>query len=153
MTITTIFLKVDKIREKRLKVRKGNFETVALAIVTFMLVGIIATLANTMLVDVNGVIRSQSVELTATRIERTAYGLKAFDDMKYQMDFGRRYKIFEEDRDDFVSFRFNNKEFVSPLNDDIEYRIMNPDDAKYRRYYCFNKTSASENVLIYRGKC
>lgn len=133
--------------------RKGNFETVALAIVTFMLVGIIATLANSMLVDVNGVIRSESVELTATRIERSAYGLRAFDDMKYQMDFGRRYKIFEENRGDYVSFKFNGEEFIHPLDDTIKYRIINAEGAEYRRFYCFNKTTGSEDVLIYRGRC
>lgn len=136
-----------------MKIRKGNFETMALAIVTFMLVGVIATLSQNMMVDVNGVIRSESVELTATRIERSAFALTAFEDMKHQMDFGRRYRLYTEDRTDYVTFTFNGEEKVHPIDSNINYEIIEPAEENPSRFFCFNKTSGSETVGIYAGRC
>ncbi len=138
------------------KNRKGNFETVALAIVTFMLVGLIATIANSMLVDVNGVIRSESVGMASERMERTVYGVSAMDDIKLQLDYGRYYGLFKEDRLYYISFTFNGQREIAPFNppnSPSSFVLHNEESESTTRYFCLNKTSDSSQVHIYRSKC
>lgn len=133
--------------------RKGNFETVALAIVTFMLVGIISTLASTMLVDVNGIIRSESVDMAAERLERDVYGLSAMEDAKLQLDYGRLYRLYRDNGLYYISFTFNGRKEVSPFNPPIPFNLNNPEDESRTRFFCLNKTQGASEVSIYRGEC
>lgn len=136
-----------------LKSRKGNFETMALAIVTFMLVGIISTLASSMLVDVNGIIRSESVDMASERMERDIYGLAAMEDIKLQLDYGRLYRFHREDREYYISFTFNGKKSIAPFESPVPFVLHNPEDESRTRFFCLNKTSGSDVVHVYRGEC
>lgn len=136
-----------------MKSRKGNFETVALAVVTFMLVGVIASLSSAMLVDTNGIIRSESMDLAAMRMERAIYGISAMEDIKLQLDYGRYYGLYREDRTTYISYTFNNEEHIQPLDTPVNYQIREPAEDHRVRYFCLNKTSQASEVLVYAGKC
>lgn len=135
----------------RTETRKGNFETVALAVVTFMLVGIIATLANSMLVDVGGVIRSESVDMASARMERTVYGIDAMDDIKLQLDYGRRYALFKDNQLYYISFTFNGEREIHPFDPPVGFTLVNEENEDPTRFFCLNKTGGG--VTIYRSKC
>lgn len=136
-----------------IKTRKGNFETVAMAIVTFMLVGVIATLASSMLVDVGGIIRSESVDMAAERLERDIYGLSAMEDIKLQLDYGRFYRLYRENEMYYISFTFNEEEEIAPFNPPVPFYLNNAEDESRTRFFCLNKTAGSDEVSIYRGEC
>ena len=123
----------------------------ALAVVTFMLVGIIATVANSMVIDVAGIIRSESVGMASERMERAVYGMNAMDDIKLEMDYGRRYALFEEDRQRYISFTYNGEETVKPFDPPVGYTLIDEDNENPTRWFCLNKTSTG--VTIYRSKC
>ncbi len=136
--------------------RKGTFETMAVAIVTFMLVGLIATIANSMLVDVGGVIRSESVGMASERMERTVYGVSAMDDIKLQLDYGRGYALFKENKQYYISFTFNGEREISPFDPPDSpgsFNLRNEESESPSRFYCLNKTSGDPVVHIYRSKC
>lgn len=137
-----------------MKYRKGNFETVALAVVTFMLVGVIASLSSAMLVDTEGVIRSESMDLAAMRFERAIYGMSAMEDIKLQLDYGRYYGLYREDQTTYVSYTFNQENNIHPVETPASYEIREPaEENNPSRFFCLNKTSGTSNVLVYAGKC
>ncbi len=143
--------------------RKGLFETIALAVVTMMIIGVISVLGSKFVVDLGQIIRRETVPLAAARLSTTIIASANLEKANIQVDFDQRYNILEEDIDGdntqepLMSYSYNNKvgraiipsvEWFSSGSFDIKDSVSQADD---RRFYCLKKTPS--NYYLEAGKC
>lgn len=145
------------------KIRKGVFETVALAVVTLMIVGVLSVLGTQLAVDMNQIIRRETVSLAAQRVSTTMLMMNGVREGNYQLEFPYGYRIYEGQEDNVrIGFSYNDEanNAVIPSMNNIENRNggnyvitdgLIDDPETYRRYYCITKEVGS--IELEAGKC
>lgn len=87
--------------------RKGGAETVAIMIVGVVVVGVIATIGVSRLVDLDERIRVRTVEIPAERVSTTIHTTAALDNANVQINFEEEYEIEEKNGDPYLSYTSN----------------------------------------------
>ncbi|MFB6292547.1 MAG: hypothetical protein ABEI58_04100 [Candidatus Nanohaloarchaea archaeon] len=133
--------------------RKGLLEVIALAVVIFIMVGTIATLATQNVLNVGKLIKRENVEIMGKRVESTLYALEAFEDAQVEMDLKGDYRIYEEEGNDYISYTFKDKEGVYQLQPPYgtSFDIKPTKDHEPFDTACLNRTSGG--TTIYAGGC
>jgi hypothetical protein len=145
------------------KIRKGIFETVALAVVTLMIVGVLSVLGTQFAVDMNQIIRRETVSLAAQRVSTTMLMMNGVREGNYQLEFPYGYRIYEGQEDNVrIGFSYNDEanNAVIPSMNNIEnsqagnyVRTDNliEDPEKYKRFYCITKDPGGIELEV--GEC
>lgn len=140
--------------------RKGLFETIALAVVTMMLVGVFSVLGTKFLVDLNQIVRRETVGLAGTRVSTSIYATNSVERADTQISFRYAYHIYPQEisgtRRVMIAYSYNDKtktaEIKSPqwishfaTTSDLDSN----DDSK--RDYCIHKRP--NYIRLDVGKC
>lgn len=142
--------------------RKGLFETIALAVVTMMLVGVFSVLGTKFLVDLNKIIRRETVGLAGARVSTTMYATDSIEKANVQINFPYKYEIFYEDTYDshpgnelMISFSYNDKTESAEIK---SARWLNNlvvdnsvEDQGKKANYCLKKRE--DELTLETGKC
>ncbi|MFB6180582.1 MAG: hypothetical protein ABEJ93_01765 [Candidatus Nanohalobium sp.] len=136
--------------------RKGLFETIALAVVTLMLISTFSVLGTQLAVDMNQIVRRETVGLAASRVSSTMYAADALDRANVQLHFPYNYTMGKNsDGELTLSYTYNDKTntAVVPSEKWIEdlYISDKIKDEKSSKDFCLKKRPGS--LTLEGGRC
>lgn len=130
---------------------KGLMETVVLAVVTFIIVGFVSSMAIKNVVGMGHLIRRENVQLVGHRIEATAYGLEAMNNARVEMRFkGKGYKLISNTSGDFLSYKYQDERGTYQLKDPYGTGYDVKPSSKYVKTMCLKKEGG---ITLKPGKC
>jgi hypothetical protein len=133
---------------------KGLTENIGYAILILIMISTFATIAIEQVIGVGEVIRKETVQLTADRIESAVKSLTAVDEAKMELKMGGKngYRIYTQNEEKYISYSYLNEEKTAKLENlnGVSYTVpRDRDDGKVDKI-CINKTSS---ISITGGVC
>ena len=133
---------------------KGLTENVGYAILVLIMISTFATIAIDQVVGVGEVIRKETVQLTADRIESAVKSLTAVDEAKIELELGGQngYEIYSENGEKYITYSYLNTKKIAKLEpvEGVSYNIDRGRNDDTVSKICINKTSTTS---ITGGPC
>lgn len=137
-----------------MRTHKGLTENVTYAILVVLMIGTLATVAIDQVIGVGELIRRETVQLSADRVESSIKSLEGVDEAKIELELGGKngYKVYSEDGENFLNYKYLNNEKTVKIDglDSISYTISRDEDSDRVNKICIIKKN---NIEVKGGVC
>jgi hypothetical protein len=119
------------------------------------MIGTLAKVAMDQVVGVGELIRKETVQLTADRIESSIRSVNSVDEAKLELELGGKngYRVYSDDGENFLNYRYLNDGKTVNIRkfDDIQYSILMGEESERVDKICINNNR--NNIRVTGGGC
>jgi len=120
----------------------------SMAIVAFLLSGMIAVLGSDLSFNLEDDIKEQSLPLIANRIGLALYTADSMEEARIELDLNYRFDFYEEENNLIIGFRESAEEIETPI---MNYNVDLSSDEVTTDHVCINVDG--ESPRISEGRC